>query len=82
MSFSLLSYLSSKILITFSSFNEQTDYNVIKFFGLKLSERNKILENVKVIIDSNRYIEKQKIILDFMSVMGYVLKMFHYIQML
>lgn len=27
-----------------TSFNEQTDYNVIKFFGLKLSARNKILD--------------------------------------
>lgn len=43
-----------------NTFNEQTNYNVIKFFGLPLSSRNKILENVKVIIDSNRYIEKTK----------------------
>lgn len=40
------------------TFNLKTDKKIVKYFGMPLIERNKILNNTKLIIDSNRYINK------------------------
>lgn len=48
------------IWAVYSSFNEKTNYKIVKFHGCNTPEKRKILERTKVIIDSNRYIQKPR----------------------
>lgn len=44
----------------YSTFNEKTNYKVVKFHGCNSQEKQQILARTKVIIDSNRYIYKPR----------------------
>lgn len=44
----------------YSSFNEKTNYKIIKFHGCNTPEKQEILNRTKCIIDSNRYIQKPR----------------------
>lgn len=48
------------IWTVYSTFNEKTNYKVIKFHGCNTSEKQNVLRRTKVIIDSNRYIQKPR----------------------
>jgi CDP-glycerol glycerophosphotransferase (TagB/SpsB family) len=49
------------IWTVYANFNEKTNYKVVKFHGCNTSEKRAILARTKVIIDSNRYIQKPKL---------------------
>ena len=42
----------------YSTFNEKTNYKIVKFHGCNNTEKARILARTKIIIDSNRYIKK------------------------
>lgn len=48
------------IWAVYSTFNEKTNYNVVKFHGCNTPEKRNILSRTKIIIDSNRYIQKPR----------------------
>lgn len=48
------------IWAVYSTFNEKTNYKVVKFHGSNSQEKQEILARTKVIIDSNRYIYKPR----------------------
>jgi CDP-glycerol glycerophosphotransferase (TagB/SpsB family) len=48
------------IWAVYSTFNEKTNYKIIKFHGCNTPEKNNVLRRTKVIIDSNRYIKKPR----------------------
>lgn len=46
------------IWTVYSTFNEKTNYKVVKYHGCNTPEKRNILGRTKVIIDSNRYVQK------------------------
>lgn len=48
------------IWTVYSTFNESTKYKIVKFHGCNSTEKQSILARTKVIIDSNRYIQKPR----------------------
>ena len=48
------------IWAVYSTFNEKTNYKVVKFHGCNTPEKRNILARTKLIIDSNRYIQKPR----------------------
>jgi CDP-glycerol glycerophosphotransferase (TagB/SpsB family) len=48
------------IWAVYSTFNEKTNYKVVKFHGCNSPEKQEILARTKAIIDSNRYIYKPR----------------------
>ena len=48
------------IWAVYSTFNEKTNYKVVKFHGCNTHEKQEVLRRTKVIIDSNRYIQKSR----------------------
>lgn len=46
------------IWAVYSDFNRQTNYKIIKFFNCENKEKQNVLARTKIIIDSNRYIQK------------------------
>ena len=48
------------IWAVYSTFKEKTNYKVVKFHGCNTPEKQNVLRRTKVIIDSNRYIQKPR----------------------
>ena len=48
------------IWTVYANFNEKTNYKVVKFHGCNTPEKRNVLSRTKVIIDSNRYIQKPR----------------------
>jgi CDP-glycerol glycerophosphotransferase (TagB/SpsB family) len=48
------------IWAVYSTFNEKTNYKIVKFHGCNTPEKRAILARTKMIIDSNRYIQKPR----------------------
>lgn len=48
------------IWTVYSTFNEKTKYKVIKYFGCNSIEKQVVLARTKIIIDSNRYVQKPR----------------------
>jgi CDP-glycerol glycerophosphotransferase (TagB/SpsB family) len=48
------------IWAVYSTFNEKTNYKIVKFHGCNTPEKRAVLARTKIIIDSNRYIHKPR----------------------